>query len=91
MRGNRGQGRGNPYNASAMFNSERALNIRRKMVFLYVGDNGGQFFKKNYRFSVCFSPITVKGGKTANFVNKNKQIYLFIFAKVYEGVRRNPA
>lgn len=25
MRGNRGQGRGNPYNASAMFNSERAL------------------------------------------------------------------
>lgn len=23
--GNRGQGRGNPYNASAMFNSERAL------------------------------------------------------------------
>ena len=66
MRENRGQGRGNPYNASAMFNSERALNIRRKMVFLYVGDNGGQFFKKNYRFSVCFSPITVKGGKMAN-------------------------
>ena len=27
MRENRGQGRGNPYNASAMFNSERALNI----------------------------------------------------------------
>ena len=25
MRENRGQGRGNPYNASAMFNSERAL------------------------------------------------------------------
>ena len=41
MRENRGQGRGNPYNAGAIFNSERALNIRRKMVFLYVGDNGG--------------------------------------------------
>ena len=32
-----------------------------------------------------------KFAKSAKFVNKNKQIYLFIFTEVYEGMRRNPA
>ena len=30
-------------------------------------------------------------GVDPKFVNKNKQIYLFIFTEVYEGMRRNPA
>lgn len=32
-----------------------------------------------------------KFAKSTKFVNKNKQIYLFIFTEVYEGMRRNPA